>query len=264
MFVLPAGPCALIGTTETEDQAAPDDVRASRADVDYLLAAANRAFPDARLTGDDVIAAWAGIRPLAAAAHSGDANSASREHLVARGAAGVITVTGGKLTSYRVVARDTVNAVFAALRRRAPRVRTDRLPLAGGDIASFDEEMAAARAAAGAEDIAAWLVHAYGGAWHQVWARVEQNPALGERLHPALPYVAAAVEHSVAAEFACTIADVLVRRTHLAFELRDHGRGVAPRVAALMSPLLGWTDRGVEHALDEFDGAARRMFTIDP
>lgn len=264
MFVLPAGPCSVIGTTETETRAVPDDVRATRADVDYLLGAANRVFPDARLTGDDVIAAWAGIRPLAAAAHSGDANSASREHLVERGAGGVITVTGGKLTSYRVIGHDTVNAVFRALRRRSPRVRSDQLPLAGGDITSLEDELAAARAAAGADDIAAWLVHAYGGDWHQVWARVTQDPRLGDRLHPDLPYVGAAVAHGVAAELGCTIADLLIRRMHIAFELRDHGRGLAPRVAELMSPQLGWTDRGAEHALDEFDAAVRRMFTIDP
>jgi glycerol-3-phosphate dehydrogenase len=264
MFVLPAGPCALIGTTETDTRTPPDDVRATRAEVTYLLAAANRAFPAAKLTGNDVIAAWAGIRPLAAAAHRGDANSASREHLVAQGDGGLITVTGGKLTSYRVVARDTVDVVLRTLRRRAPHARTDRLPLAGGDLVALDDELAAARAAAGAEDVAAWLVHAYGGAWHQVWARAEQDARLGERLAAGLPYVGAAVEHAVEVEFACTLADVLLRRTHLAFETRDHGRGVAPRVAELMAPRLGWTDRGVQQALAEYESAVQRMFTVDP
>ena len=263
MFVLPAGPCSLIGTTETETTETPDDVRATRGDVAYLLASTNRAFPDAALTPDDVIAAWAGIRPLAAAAHSGDANSASREHLVATGPGGVITVTGGKLTSYRVVARDVVNAVFRALARRSPRVRTDRIPLAGGDVPDLDAELAAARAATGTDDIATWLVHAYGGAWHQVWARAASNPALGTRLVDALPYIGAAVIHAVEAEFACTVADVLVRRTHLAFETRDHGLAVAPRVASLMAPLLGWTDRGVELAVAEYRTTIERIFTID-
>ena len=263
MFVLPAGPCSLIGTTETETTETPDDVRATRGDVAYLLASTNRAFPDAALTPDDVIAAWAGIRPLAAAAHTGDANSASREHLVVTGPGGVITVTGGKLTSYRVVARDVVNAVFRALARRSPRVRTDRIPLAGGDVPDLDAELAAARAATGTDDIATWLVHAYGGAWHQVWARAASNPALGTRLVDALPYIGAAVIHAVEAEFACTVADVLVRRTHLAFETRDHGLAVAPRVASLMAPLLGWTDRGVELAVAEYRTTIERIFTID-
>ncbi|MDQ8153062.1 MAG: glycerol-3-phosphate dehydrogenase/oxidase [Gemmatimonadota bacterium] len=264
MFVLPAGPCTIIGTTETETVESPDAVRASRADVDYLLASANRAFPDAALTADDVIAAWAGIRPLAAPAHSGDANSASREHLVATGIRGLITVTGGKLTTYRVTARDVVDTVFRALARRSPRVRTDLIPLAGGDLRDLAAEVAAARAATGTDDIAEWLVRAYGGAWHHVWARTEGNAALAQRLVRGLPYVAAEVAHAVEAEFACTIADVLVRRLHVAFETRDHGAAVAPRVAALMAPLLGWTDRGITLALAEYDAEIHRLFAIDP
>ncbi len=263
MFVLPAGTCTLIGTTETDTTETPDDVRATRGDVAYLLQSANRAFPDAALTPDDVIAAWAGIRPLAAAAHSGDANSASREHLVESGPGGVITVTGGKLTSYRIVARDVVNAVFHALNRRSPRVRTDRIPLSGGDVQDLDAELAAARAATGTDDIAAWLVHAYGGDWHQVWARAAADAALAARLVPSLPYLGADVVHAVEAEFACTVADVLVRRTHLAFETRDHGLAVAPRVAARMAPLLGWTDRGEELAVEEYRATIERLFTID-
>lgn len=263
MFVLPAGPCTIIGTTETETDESPDQVRASRADVNYLLDSANRAFPDAGLCGDDVIAAWAGIRPLAAKAHSGDANSASREHLVETGPRGVITVTGGKLTTYRVIARDVVDAVFTAIARRSPRVRTDLIRLAGGDVRDLEAEEAAARAAAGADDVAAWLVRAYGGAWHHVWARTQTSAALAQRLVKGLPYVAAEVTHAVEAEFACTLADVLVRRLHVAFETRDHGRSLAPRVAALMAPLLGWTDRGITLALADYAADAARLFAIE-
>ncbi len=264
MFVLPAGPCTIIGTTETETVETPDQVRATRADVDYLLASANRAFPEAALSADDVIAAWAGIRPLAAKAHSGDANSASREHLVETGPRGVITVTGGKLTTYRVIARDVVDVVFGALARRSPRVRTELIALPGGEVRDLDAELAAARAATGTDDIAAWLVHAYGGAWHQVWARTRSDASLEQRLVHGLPYVAAEVTHAVEAEFACTVADVLVRRLHVAFETRDHGASVAPRVAALMAALLGWTDRGVSSAVAEYTAEIARLFAIEP
>lgn len=267
MFVLPAGPCTIVGTTETATTESPDQVRATRADVDYLLASANRAFPAANLTSDDVIAAWAGIRPLAAQAHSGDANSASREHLVETGPQGVITVTGGKLTTYRVIARDVVTAVYRALGRSAAPDRSDHLPLAGGDVRDLAAELSAARAAAGADDVAAWMVQAYGGAWHQVWARAQEDNTLGTamsaRLVKGLPYIAAEVQHAVEAELACTIADVLVRRLHLAFETRDHGLSVAPRVASLMAPLLGWTDRGAEQAVAEYAADVKRLFAID-
>lgn len=264
MFVLPAGSCTIIGTTETATSQSPDEVRATRADVDYLLASANRAFPAAALTPEDVIAAWAGIRPLIAHGHAGDPSSASREHRVETGPQGVITVTGGKLTTYRVIGRDVVAAVFRALRRAPPRDRTADLPIAGGDIRDVAAEVAAARAATGADDIAARLVHAHGSAWHQVWARAQDEPALGARLVKELPYVGAEVVHAVEAELACTLADVLVRRLHVAFELRDHGLSVAPRVAALMAPLLGWTDRGMERALLEYEREVQRLFAIDP
>lgn len=263
MFVLPAGPCTIIGTTETPTNEPPGEVRAARADVDYLLASANRAFPQAALTAEDVIAAWAGIRPLASLGHGGDANSASREHLVETGAAGMITVTGGKLTTYRVIARDVVDVAFRALGRRPPRVRTDLIALAGGDIRDLDAEIAAARAATGTDDVAAGLVRAYGGAWHQVWSRVGGTATLGARLVKGLPYIGAQVAHAVEAEFACTVADVLVRRLHVAFETRDHGASIAPRVATLMAPLLGWTDRGVEEALADYATEVARIFTID-
>jgi len=262
MFVLPAGPCTIIGTTETETHEPPAEVRASRADVDYLLASANLAFPAARLTPDDVIAAWAGIRPLAARAHSGDANSASREHLIETGRGGVITVTGGKLTTFRVIARDVVTAVFHALARRSPRARTDEMPLAGGDVHDLAAEQSAACAATGADDIAHWLVRAYGSAWHQVWARTETEPSHAQRLVVDLPYTGADVAHAVEAEFACTLADVLVRRTHIAFETRDHGRSVARRAAAIMASRLGWTDRGAELALAEYEAEVNAMFAI--
>ena len=264
MFVLPAGVCTMIGTTETETHESPDEVRATRADVDYLLASANRAFPAAALTGDDVIAAWAGIRPLAAVSRSSDLNSASREHLVETGPGGVITVTGGKLTTYRVTARDTVDLAFRALQRRSPRRRRELVPLVGGDLRDVAAECAAARVALGAEDIASHLVQAYGSAWHQLWARTQVNDALSARLDPALPYIEAEVVHAVEAEHACTIADVLIRRLHVAYELRDHGRAIAPRVAALMAPRLGWTDRGVEIARADYEDVIARIFTIDP
>ena len=90
------------------------------------------------------------------------------------------------------------------------------------------------------------------------------NDALSARLDPALPYIEAEVVHAVEAEHACTIADVLIRRLHVAYELRDHGRGIAPRVAALMAPRLGWTDRGVEIARADYEDAIARIFTIDP
>jgi len=124
MFVLPDGTHAIIGTTDSFTDVPPDEVRASEADLAYLLEAANAFFPDARLTRDDVIAGWAGIRPLMPS--KGSAVQASREHAITRDG-GVITITGGKLTTYRVMASQVVDAVRVALRMpRAPGRTHDR------------------------------------------------------------------------------------------------------------------------------------------
>src|SRR5690242_10775059 len=159
MFVLPAHSHTIVGTTETATHAHPSEVRASVSDVDYLLASANGFFPQAHLSRADVVSAWAGIRPLVASGYSGsgDAGSVSREHAIHTSPTGVLAISGGKLTTYRVMARDMVNAVERALgvpHRKAP---TDSLPLPGGDIPSLDAELSSARAEVGHEDIALHL-----------------------------------------------------------------------------------------------------------
>ena len=127
LFTLPSGSQTIIGTTDTFTSASADEVRASAADVDYLLEAANWYFPDAKLSGNDVIAAWAGIRPLMPT--TADEGSASREHSIKRSARGTVTITGGKLTTYRVMARQTVNVLAKVLGTRG-RAATGTTPFA--------------------------------------------------------------------------------------------------------------------------------------
>ncbi len=129
MFTLPAGEHTIIGTTDTPTDEHPNEVRAGRTDVRYLLFAANRYFPDAHLTDSDVVSAWAGIRPLVARTNTGDPASASREHLIALSRRGVLTVTGGKLTTYRAMAEQCVDIALRRLGRRVRRCDTMHAPL---------------------------------------------------------------------------------------------------------------------------------------
>ena len=241
MFVLPAGRFALLGTTDTPTDEHPGDVRATPDDVGYVLRSVNAAFPEAGLTPDDVVSTWAGLRPLAAARRAGEgAASASREHALTWSASRMLTVSGGKLTTYRAMAEEIVDAVVRELHRRAKRPLTDRLPLPGGDIASLGQEIAVAARITGDVDVAERLAGAHGSRWRRVWALAEQERALRERLVPSLPYLAAEVVYAATRELACTVGDALIRRLPLAFETRDHGCGVAARVAELMAPRLGW------------------------
>ena len=264
MFVLPAGTNAIIGTTETPTTSAPDDVRASEADVDYLLQSANAFFPAARLERRDVISAWAGIRPLIAEGYRDAATSASREHALSWTDAGMGSVTGGKLTAYRSIAAEVVDAVEERLGRAPSPCTTDTVPLPGGDIQSVERAIADARRLTGDDAVASRLVTAYGSAWGFVWIRTERDAALAERVAPGLPYTMAEVVHAIEQERACTLADILIRRTHVAYETRDNGRAAARRIAPVAASLLGWDDEETRRQLEAYDSEAARLFAVDP
>lgn len=125
MFTLPSGSQSILGTTDLRTDESPDDVEPSDAEVDYLLRAGNAYFPDAKLTIDDVVAKWAGIRPLAKAPPGLSPSSISREHRISRDAAGMIVVTGGKLTTYRSMAAEIVDEVERTTGRIPVACRTD-------------------------------------------------------------------------------------------------------------------------------------------
>lgn len=234
MFVLPAGPCTIIGTTDTETTASPDAVRADMSDIAYLLESVNATFPEARLTPTDVVAAWAGIRPLVAAGNAGGPASASREHAIVTSPSGVVTVSGGKLTTYRVMAAEVVDTVERALGRPVTPAHTAREPLPGGDRRAAVSALAAA------------------------------DPALAVPVAAGLPYRGADFVYGVESELACSLADLLMRRTHVAFETRDAGAAVAPRVADLVAPLLGWDAAARQRELERYAADAARVFGIDP
>ena len=107
------------------------------------------------------------------------------------------------------------------------------------------------------------LALAYGSRWRNVWSYAQRDPSLARRLVDDLPYVLAEVPHAVEREMACTLSDVLIRRTHVAFETRDHGRGAAKRIAPLLAALLHWNTTEVEGQLAAYDAEVSRVFGID-
>jgi glycerol-3-phosphate dehydrogenase len=264
MFALPAGDFAIIGTTDTYETAAPDQVRATAADVAYLLEAANHFFPAARLTRDDVVSAWAGLRPLKEGREGrDDPGAASREHTIAEHVPGLVSVTGGKLTTYRAMARQVVDAAQRSLGRTPTASRTAREPLAGGAITDIAGEIT--RAAAETRDVAVAtrLVHAHGDAWRSVWALVTEDASLGERVEPTRPFLLAELRYAVFEELATTLGDLLIRRMPVAFETRDHGRAAARRVAPHVARWSGWSVIEMRAAIAEYDAEVERMFRIE-
>lgn len=264
MFVLPAGTQTIVGTTETPATRGPDNIRATREEVRYLIEAVNASFPAAMLRDDDVVSAWSGIRPLAAALADHDAGSASREHTIAEGALGVLWVTGGKLTTYRAMAEDVVDRACAALGKPELSGRPYReVLLPGGAMQSLAATESEAMAATGDDAVARRLAGAYGCDWREVWRLTRDAPALRERLDDALPYTLAEGHHAVSQEMAVTLGDILIRRTHLAFETRDQGRSAALRLAKTIAPRLGWDAARVTDELSRYEREVERLFTID-
>jgi glycerol-3-phosphate dehydrogenase len=270
MFVLPWGELSYIGTTDTDADASPDGVRVTADDVTYLLRSANAAFPDAHLGPSDVVSVWAGLRPLLRQDPAAAPSQVSREHRVVESAQGLITIAGGKLTTYRVMARDVVDRVAARLhqldgRPVAPRPPTDRLPLPGGEAAELGVLIEGARARGVPEATARHLVASYGSETPAILNLVDRDRGLGEGIVPGRPEIWAEVTHAVEREMALRIQDVLVRRLHLFYEYAEQATAVVTPVAQRMKKLLGWDEvREAEELVDYFRVVERaRMFRTE-
>jgi glycerol-3-phosphate dehydrogenase len=264
MFVLPSGDFTIIGTTDTYETVEPGQVRAAERDVSYLLDAANHFFPDARLVREDVVAAWAGLRPLKAdGGGRDDPGSASREHTIAEQVPGLVSVTGGKLTTYRAMASQVVDAVQRSLGGARTPSRTAHVALAGGSVTDVAGEIATATSVVGNAAVATRLVQAHGDAWREVWSIAAGDPALAEPVEPGRPYLLGELRHAVRSEMAVTLGDLLIRRTPLAFETRDHGRAAARRVASHVARWLAWSPVEMRAAIAEYDAEVERMFRVE-
>ncbi len=232
IFVVPWGDLTYIGTTDTDYDGPLDDPEVTPEDVRYLLGA--MAFTG--ITEADIVGSWAGLRPLVKSGASGKTADLSRRHKVTPSPAGVVTITGGKLTTYREMAADTVDAVQDHLGRRegvARRSRTKKLKLRG---AAGYEALAASD-----DPLVAHLADRYGGEAATVLALVDADPSLRAPLVAGLPYVRAEAVYAARHEMATSVDDVLSRRTRSRLLARDASAAAADDVAALIAPELGLT-----------------------
>lgn len=276
---VPAASRTILGTTDTDYHGDPDRVAADAADVDYLLTCGNHYFPDAKLVPDDVLSTWAGLRPLVMPDDSGLSESqVSREHrLIER--PGLLTIVGGKLTTYRKMAAQVVEAAYAQLGQEAPPCTTEERPLPGAEgLQSPDESdpiesvrlalLALGHPAIDAQ-VARHLSHKYGARALAVAKRLTELPdgdSGAERLDPELPFLMLEVDIAVQEELAQRIDDVLGRRVPLLLLSRDLGMRCVERVADRMAPLLGWdaTQRAAEVALYRDAVALATAFRSSP
>ncbi len=243
MFAIPWGRQTILGTTDTPYDGALDGLSLTREDLDYVLAAGNAVFKR-DLSEQDVLGAWAGVRPLIrAGADGGKMSDISRRHTLVEGAGGLLTITGGKLTTYRRMAKDVVDRIVERDDRKA-RCRTDEIPLSGtrpvGDL--VDETTVTALSLGLSAEVAASLVRQCGETAGHVLSLVAAEPALGELLSPSAPHIAAEVVHAARSEGATTVDDVFSRRMRLSLRARDAALPSALLAARLLARETGHDD----------------------
>ncbi|NOY27059.1 MAG: glycerol-3-phosphate dehydrogenase [Oligoflexia bacterium] len=254
LFAIPWGDRTYVGTTDTDYAEDPAEVAATCEDVAYLLAAVNSYFPSARLTPHDVISTWAGVRPLIQDVAEGE-SSVSREHDIRIDADGLITIAGGKLTTYRKMAEEVVDKAIGLLMLTGQvhddlrQARTDKEPLPGAvGWPENDDHAAVARRVLEvgggrlSEATARLLADSYGMRGLDVASLAADDQALVAPLVAGRPEILAQVDFAVHQELAATVCDIMIRRTQLFFRDVDQGLSACAAVAARMAHLLGWDE----------------------
>jgi glycerol-3-phosphate dehydrogenase len=262
LFILPWRDLSYIGTTDSDTVESPDHLTVTPEEIVYLLRSANARFPSARLGLEDVRGAWAGLRPLLAGSAAIPESGRSREHAIVQGSGGMISVVGGKLTTYRVMAKEVVDRAVRELRLREGRSRvtdadTDEEPLPGGETDDFSEFKARGLELGVVPESVEHLIRHYGTEAAGIYNLGAADRRLLRRLVPPHPAIEAEVLHAVRREMAQTVEDVMVRRTHLYYEHPERGVPAAGRVAELMARELEWDEERITAEAERYLEFAR-------
>ncbi|OLR90485.1 glycerol-3-phosphate dehydrogenase [Actinokineospora bangkokensis] len=257
LFVIPWRNHWIVGTTDTDwnlDLAHP---AATRADIDYILEHVNKVLATP-LTHDDIEGVYAGLRPLLAGEDE-QTSKLSREHAVARVAPGLVAIAGGKYTTYRVMAKDAVDAAAVDLRGRLQPSITDQVPLLGADgyhALVNQTDLLASRHGLHPYRVR-HLLDRYGSLLHDVLALADDDPDLLKPIDEAPDYLRCEAVYAASHEGALHLEDILARRTRISIEYPHRGVACAQQVAELVAPVLGWdadtTTREVEVYLARVD-----------
>ena len=241
LFIIPWKDQWMIGTTDTEYLGDPNAPLADRSDVQYIIDQANRVLSP-RISIDQVIGVFAGLRPLVANKKATDTTKLSREHTVDRPVPGFVSLAGGKYTTYRVMAKDAVDMATNDITKLTSESITAKLPIIGADgyfALTQQVEMLSAKYNLKQETIT-HLLNRYGSDISDILDLIEEDRKLAAPLTRALPYLKAEIIYAVTSEGAHSVCDVLERRTRIWFEAENFGEDLAPAVADLIAPYLGW------------------------
>jgi glycerol-3-phosphate dehydrogenase len=242
MFAIPWGRQTILGTTDTPYDGHLDGLSLTQEDLDYVLASGNAVFKR-DLVQDDVLGAWAGVRPLIRQEGHDSMSDLSRRHTLVEGTGGLLTITGGKLTTYRRMAKDVVDRIVERDGTKA-RCRTDEINISGtrpmGELLAETRGMA--RGLGLPQEVAESLVRQCGETASHVLSLVQADRTLGAPLSPHAPHIAAEVVHAARSEGAASVDDVFSRRMRLSLRAKDAGLPAAPLAAQLLARELGHDD----------------------
>jgi glycerol-3-phosphate dehydrogenase len=266
-FIVPWNGRYLIGTTDIRYEEDLDYVEASEEEINYMVEETNRVIPEANLTRDDVLFTYSGVRPLPYQPEGAE-GGVTRRHLLYDHAEkdpkidGLISTIGGKLSTYPTLAREMVDEVYKKLGRKAPKSRTDEVPLPGGATGDFESFAARFKATSGlTEELAERLLKVYGVRAPEVLEEAGDDPSLRVPLSPSATVetglLGAEVLYAFRHEMAQTLSDVLLRRTMV---------GLGPRVALDVDEAaaqvavrhLGWSQERADREVREYRDFVRR------
>lgn len=252
LFVIPWGEYWIIGTTDTDWELNLANPAATKADIDYILEHVN-AKVKREITYDDICGVYAGLRPLVSGSSDSTTNL-SRNHAVARVAPGLISVAGGKYTTYRVIGKDAIDAAAQDIPRNVPGSVTENVPLLGADgYHALANQIPSLAARYGLDaKTTEHLLNRYGSLIHEVLAPATEDPELLAPVVGAPGYINAEIVYAVTHEGARHLEDVLGRRTRITMEYGHRGLDSAESVAKLIAQYLDWDEDRVRSEVEIF------------
>jgi len=259
LFVIPWSRYWVVGTTDTPWDQDPTHPVATAQDIDYVLDHANAVLAHP-LSRDDIIGTYAGLRPLLQPGTKEGTSSAkvSREHTVASPVPGLTVIAGGKLTTYRVMAKDAVDFAIGQRAAALPSI-THKIPLLGAVGLQATRRLARTWATryGWTPPMVDHLLHRYGSSLRELVDLCEQDPSLARPLEHAPAYLRAEIHFGVSHEGALHLEDLLLHRTRLVYEVEDRGVAALPEIADITAPLLGWDDATKKAEIDAYTARAQ-------
>lgn len=254
LFIIPWSRYWVIGTTDTPWTESLQHPTVTASDIDYVLAKANTVL-ERPLTRDDIIGTWAGLRPLLQPGTKKGTASAkvSREHTTASPTPGLTTIAGGKLTTYRVMAKDAVDFSLGARVTEMPCV-THTTPLLGavGLSATRNRARIWSQQYGWDSGMREHLLHRYGSMLQDLIDAIQQQPDLARPLKDAPAYLRAEVAYAATHEGALHLDDIMMHRTRLNYEVADRGLAALEEIADIVAPILGWDKQRRQSEIEEY------------